>query len=384
MKRLFALLLLFIFVVAGCSPKDAEPDNLFGDWLTTANLDAEETSEQLYAAALLEDMLIVYSTSTRMYDVAKSFEAHYPGLIVHVEHLREFDLYDRLKENYDNRNFNADLICSTDGRGIMASELMPKGIVIKYVPYDIADKMLPGNNDAYLMLAGEAPMLQYNDEYYDTPPVSNWWELTEERWRGKVYMPNPTRSVTTLAFLAMIVKDSDMMVQAYEDLYGIPLALNSGENAGEVFIQRLVANEVIIVNSSEEATEAVGFPGSRSPAVGIIASSKIRARDLGYEITIQYDMEPFAGMYAPINIMMAGGAKNVNAAKLFIRWLLGEANGQGEGYEPYLQSGAWSVRSDVRDDSGIRSEELNLLRMDAVYMYENYDKFLEFWESLYR
>ncbi len=80
--------------------------------------------------------------------------------------------------------------------------------------------------------------------------------------------------------------------------------------------------------------------------------------------------------------MMAGGAKNVNAAKLFIRWLLGETDGQGEGYQPYLQSGAWSVRSDVQDDTGVNVQDLNLWQIDKTYLYEHYEDFLVFWESL--
>ena len=80
--------------------------------------------------------------------------------------------------------------------------------------------------------------------------------------------------------------------------------------------------------------------------------------------------------------MIAGGSKNINSAKLFIRWLFGEADGHGEGYAPYLQSGAWTVRSDVRDDTGVRIEELNLLRLDYSYLYENREAFLVLWEEL--
>jgi iron(III) transport system substrate-binding protein len=358
------------------------PDNPFADWLAAAKLNAEEQPEELYAAALDEGALTVYSTSTRMMDVAKSFEKQYPGLIARVEHLREGELYDKLKENYKTHNYNFDIIVSADGVGIMANEFLSKGIAVKYVPHDIADKILPGNNEDFLMLAGEASMLLYNDKYYTEPPINNWWELTEEKWRGMVYIANPVKSITTLAFLCMVIGNDDMMAEAYENYYGEPLTLTSGENAGQVFVRRLVENDVVFVNSSDEVAEEIGFPGSQSQALGIAISSKMRLRDLGYEITNHYDMKPFAGVYTSVSVMMAGGTKNVSAAKLFIRWLLGEADGQGEGYKPYLQSGAWSVRSDVRDDSGVRSDELNLLHTDRNYMYENQESFLAFWESL--
>jgi len=382
MKRTIAILLLLAIFLTSCTQNKPAPENPLAEWLAAANLDAEETPEQLYAAALNEGMLVVYSTSTRMMDVAKSFEQHYPGLIVKVEHLREPELYAALSQNYETGNFTGDIIISADSRGIMLNEFLANHITVKYVPYDITDKILPGNNDALLMLAGEASVLCYNEFYYSEPPISNWWELTEEKWRNMVYLPSPTRSMTTLALFCMIIHNSDMMAQAYEDLYGSPLELPQGENAGREFVRRLMANGAVIVNSSDEVAEIVGAPGSRSPNIGIIISSKTRMRDIGYELLNHYEMEPFAGLYTPISVMMTGGARNVNAAKLFIRWLLGEADGQGEGYQPYLQSGAWSVRSDVRDETGVRREDLNLLRLDRVYLYENQYSFLVFWEGL--
>lgn len=382
MKRIIAVSLLLILIIAGCTPQPSQPKDPLADWLTAAKLDAEETPEELYAAALKEDMLVVYSTSTRMIDAAKTFEAEYPGLLVRVEHIREDELYDKLTQNYESGNYACDVICSADGRGIMSKEFLPKNIVVKYVPYDIKDKILPGNNEDLLMLAGEAGMFSYNEKYYTEPPVNNWWELTEEKWRGMVYMPNPTRSMTTLAFFSTIIQNSDMMAKAYKDLYGQPLNLPAGENAGREFIRRFVNNGVVILNSSDETAEEIGVPGSNSPAVGIMVSSKTRLRDIGYEMVNHYRMKPFCGVYTPINIMLAGRSKNINAAKLYIRWMLGETNGTSAGYKPYLQSGAWSVRSDVQDYTGVRIDELNLLYIDRGYLYKNFNDYLSFWEKL--
>ena len=132
------------------------------------------------------------------------------------------------------------------------------------------------------MLMGEASVLSYNENYYDEPPVGNWWELTEEKWRGLVYMPTPIRSMTTLAFFTMVIRNSDVMAEAYEDLYGEPLILPAGENAGREFIRRLMANGANVVNSSDEIAEAIGAQGSSSPNIGIMISSKTRIRTLGY------------------------------------------------------------------------------------------------------
>lgn len=52
----------------------------------------KETPEELYEAALKEDTLVVYSTTTRIYKVKESFEAAYPGLTVEVYDTRAHDM----------------------------------------------------------------------------------------------------------------------------------------------------------------------------------------------------------------------------------------------------------------------------------------------------
>ena len=384
MKRIITIILTcaLLLILPGCTTRSSGEKDPLAEWLENARLDAPDMPGDLYAAAQSEGMLIVYSTSTRMMDAAESFEREYPGLMVRVEHIREGELYGRLTENYETGNYACDVVCSADGRGIMSNEFIPKKIVVKYVPYDMEDKIIPGNNDDQLTLAGEAAVFTYNEKYYPQPPVNNWWELTEEAWRGMIYIPNPARSMTTLAFFATIIENSDLMAKAYEDLYGQPLVLPAGENAGREFVRRFIDNGVVILNSSDETAEEIGMPGSNSPNVGIMVSSKTRLREIGYEMVNHYDMKPFCGVYTPISIMIAGGSKNINTAKLFVRWLLGEANGDGEGYKPYLKSGAWSVRSDVADDTGVRPDGLDLLYVSKSYLYESYDSTLSFWEEL--
>ncbi|MDL2232480.1 extracellular solute-binding protein [Ruminococcaceae bacterium OttesenSCG-928-L11] len=379
---MIGMLCAALILLSGCGQQSAGQESAMAAWERTANLTANETPEELYAAALKEDTLIVYSTSTRMIEVAKTFEKQYPGLTVQVEDIREGELYDMLRQSHDSEAYLVDIVCSADGRGIMTNEFLPQNVVYKYVPQDIAEALLPGSNEELLLLIKEAIVLCYNDEFYDAPPVSNWWELTEEQWRGKVYMPNPVRSVTTSVFLAAFIQNGEAMAQAYQQRYGTVPALCQGENAGHAFIRMLMENDVVIVNSSDEVSEAVAAPGSQSPNAGIMVTSKLRLRNIGYPLALSMGMTPFDGIASPVNIMMAGGAKNVNAAKLFIRWIYGEADGRGDGYRPYLQSGAWSLRSDVKDESPIPMGALTLHEPDRLYLYTNKDHIFAFWEEL--
>ncbi len=372
-----------VALLVGCG-KDTDKDGV-KDWLSNARLDApdaRDTPNELYKLALDEGILTIYSTSTRMVDVAKSFEKQYPGLTVKVLDMRPTELIDMLRTTVDEQVYDCDIVTCSDGDGVMSRELLPEGYIFKYVPQDIKDRFIEGNDGELLTLMQEAIVFAYSDAVYTEPPVDNWWELTEEQWRGKVLMPNPTRSVTTFAFLAMFIKHEQEMAKAYADRYGKELETLPGEGAGKTFIRRLVENGLVLVNSSDEVAEGVGAPGIQENMVGIMVSSKLRMRDLGYTVQISEQMKPFVGVLAPSSIMIAGGAKNINAAKLFIRWIFGEADGQGEGYRPYLQNGAWSVRSDVRSDSEKGLDEMNMIYFDSGFIYDNKDGLLGFWEGL--
>lgn len=364
------LLLALLGVLGGCTNQTALPEDPLAGWLEAARLDAQETSETLYQAALLEDTLVVYSTSTRMLDVAKSFQKEYPGLLVRVEDIREGELYGMLQSNYDEGRFECDIVCSADGRGIMANEYVPKGMVARYVPYDIAPHLLPGSDEALLQLAGEAILLCYNDAVYAHQPIGNWWELTEEQWRGKVCAPSPLRSVTTGMMLSAFLTNDLEMENAYLDRYGITLE-TGGVDAGRFFVQQMMENGFVFVNSSDEVAEFISGSTMGSEGLGIMVSSKFRLRDIGYALSPMEGLAPFDGIAAPINIMIAGGAPNINSAKLFIRWILGEADGQGEGYLPYLQVGAWPMRDDVLPTEGFSRVGIRLLSPDKHYLYEN-------------
>ncbi len=379
MKKYIILLLCFILLF-GCSKTQTTYKSEMDKWLEKANLSARETQEELYEKAKSEGILVVYTVSTRMVDVAKSFEKHYPELTVKVYEFRADETVEKVKQGAGNGE--CDIIFCTDVDGSLTKDLIPKGLAFKYTPYDIADKLLPGCDEEYLSVLGELIVIGYNSALHDEPPVSNWWELTEPKWSGKVYAPNPAKSVTTLSAISMLFKYEAMLEQAYFERYGEKFEPQNGEGAAKTFVRRLLENGLNIVNSSDETAEAIGAPGYSEDNLGIIVSSKLRLRDIGYTLNMSYEAVPFKGIANPVNIMIAGGAKNVSSAKLFIRWILGETDGQGEGYKPYLQNGAWSTRVDVKSQSQGSLEQMGVIFTDGAFVYDNREEILAFWEKV--
>ncbi len=317
-----------------------------------------------------------------MLEVKRSFEKHNPGLTVEVKDIRSNDLADSLRQNYQTGNYNCDVMIYSDNDALLSREFIPGGLAYKYVPYDIAPKLKPGHNTDQLVFLGEMVQVFYNTEVYDQPPITNWWQLTEPRFYGRIYIANPLRGSTTIGALLALLQNHELLAQSYRALYGSEPALAPGGTAAELFITKLFENGLRITNSSDEIAQMVGMPGQTDPPLGIMVSSKARLRGIGYAIAPIYRLEPFVGVYTPNSIMIAGGAKNINTAKLFIRWILGEADGQGEGYQPYLQEGTWSCREDVASQSGIDLEAIPHLTLDKEYIYHNREAFTQFWVEL--
>ena len=367
--------------LSGSSEVSAKLSRDMESWLQAANLNAEETPKELYKKALSEETLVVYSNSTRIMDVKESFEKQYPGLTVYVEDIRSVNLIETLYRNYQNKDYLCDIVFCDDN-GVMSQDLVPKGIIFKYIPYDMEENLIAQSKQELLPVVIELQQPFYNSEIYDSPPIHNWWELTEEKYRNKVVMSSPLKSISTMGFYSMLIKNSDIMAEAYYDLYGKELALQSGESAGEAFWRMMIENGLILVNSSDEVVEMVGAPGQTDPPIGIMISSKIRMRELGYEIQPIFDMDYFIGTFSANCIMITGGCKNVNSAKLFTRWILGETDGQGVGYTPYLQNGAWSARTDVQSKSDVQLDDVEWLDLDTEYIYANQKSLESFFDKL--
>ena len=118
--------------------------------------------------------------------------------------------------------------------------------------------------------------------------------------------------------------------------------------------------------------------------MGIVTSSKMRSvEEKGWVIDTATGVAPMESVESPSFVMLADQAENVNAAKLFIRWMCGEADGRGEGYRKFAVRGSWSVRSDQLPVEGNRPySEIALWPLDMQYNYGITRDINDFWISL--
>lgn len=375
----FILMTLMLATVIETSCGKPQYDR-FSNWNSEASLDTPFSEKELYDKALSEDVLIVYTVSTRVTKVKEAFEKKYPGLSVEVRDLRSPDLIEAVSKNYENGGKECDVVICNDNSGALKKGLVDAGIIVKYVPSDIADKIKNSNDSDTLSFLDEAELLFYNGAKFDSCPIENIWELTEDKYKGAIYIPSPLRSFSTYAFCGSSLKYTEEFEEAYREYFDKEYVPSLGENASEDFWRAVIGN-IVFTNSSDEVAEALLNEHS-SADFGIMVSSKLRMADMGYSMKPIYNLTPFSGCRSSFSVMLAEGASNVNTAKLFIHFILGEEDGKGDGGKPFISEGTWSVRSDVESGSNIPFADTDIIDPDEDYLLSNEEYIKGFFEDL--
>ncbi len=165
---------------------------------------------------------------------------------------------DKLRREQASEIYHADVVMS-DNIADLYNEFAAEGMLYKFYPTDLQPVMTE--------FALKQPLavhhygckgILYNTVKNDAPPIDSWWDLTKPEWKGKIVAKDPAKSGTAMAVYAMFVKDSDTFAKSYKEEFGEDIVLSEGvENAGYEFIKRLLANDLVLMSSSDPVIAAV-------------------------------------------------------------------------------------------------------------------------------
>lgn len=141
-------------------------------------------SNKLINAAKSEGEVTVYSITSRIANAAKAFEAKY-GIKVNAHNLKGFELITKITKEGKSGVSGADFVLAQDS-GRVFGELIKPGFVYNYVPEDMAN-IIPKKFQNPLAFSFITKVFTYNSETYTHPPVTNVWELTDPKWKGKFF-----------------------------------------------------------------------------------------------------------------------------------------------------------------------------------------------------
>ncbi len=179
---------------------------------------AADDVNALIEAAKKEKPINIYDSTGKIVEMADGFSKKYGLKATGVKVSANNQLEMIIRESQAD-NVQGDVALITDTPAALA-QLLPQGFVQSYLPDDMKAK-IPQEFQSPLAISTNANVWAYNTEVYDKCPVTNIWEITEPKWKGKVALVDPLTKSTYTDWFNQLEKHADSKVsEAYKALYG--------------------------------------------------------------------------------------------------------------------------------------------------------------------
>ncbi len=395
-------LVAFAPVMASAASQPTPPPEMDA-WLKSAKLgkyaQSPQNWDEIKKKAVEEGEVVVYSSSSRIAKVAKTFSAEFPGIKVTSYDLGSVKSIEKTVREQDANLFNADIV-TTGGSGQVVHELWAKNRIVNFVPDQFKDRIPAEFREPVLVRILEANVFMYNSEASpDGPAIKNIWEVTEAKWKGKVVLKDPLASLSNFMGVATLVEHADEMAAAYKRHAGKDIVLHEGvPDAGYEFLYRFLHNDPVIMKSGSKAAKASGNKGQKNPPLFFGPMTYYRYNvTKGYVNELAEKLDPVAKLIYPTYMAIGRQAPHPNAAKLFIAYLLGstelkadsmlkEPYNEGDsvkllkGLAPYFDPGSKSPRDDAPLPAGGEAwPNMKAWLTDPGFMWSEGPKVRDFW-----
>ena len=339
-----------------------------------------EKEADLVPQAKKEGKLKVYSITSRVSKAGAAFEKKY-GIKVEATDMKDFELIDKISTEVKAKAEGADMVIAQDS-GRVYGELLSTGYLQNYVPADLVS-VIPEANRSPLVFAYMNKVLLYNNENGKPAPITNLWQLTDPKNKGKFFFKSPLQEGINANFLTMLTKPevAEQLAKAYEDLYHKKLETKE-KNAGYAWIKGAFQNGLVMGSSDTSMTEALGIKGQNITSVGMLNYSKVRyAVKKNLAVAAADKVAPFSGFYYPEYALLVKDAKHPAAAKLFIQFLLSE-----EGFKYWQDDmGTYSGNTTLKPAQGdktLAEWQKIMVGDDPRYIFEHRAEVEEFISKL--
>ncbi len=342
------------------------------------------------AAAIKEGKITVYANSGGVEDLPDAWYALYPDIVWDAADTDGIDT--KMSAEQESGNVVGDVWFNSDGH-ILYGRFLPNQWMWWFVPRDVTIPELTAERP-FAVARHSTDVIGYNNKVNpDGCPISNIWQLTEEKYKGKFFMEDPISDVSSTAKMATFVQNADDMAAAYQELYGKDWTTDalaapdaSGiavEDAGYLWLKKVAYNGVVILDDGDMVDEAfagLALPEGEEPGFGWTGYSSYEAT-LDGELNMApcFGLKPVMGIFKTSFLGIAANAPHPNAAKLFIKFILSE-----EGFAPWNELGSYPAAEGitVNEDNLPLAELLpQVWEMDPIFDWENVSKVRDFWAA---
>ena len=385
MKRILSLVLTLALLLGACAIASAETVE---EALAAA---ATMTNEALYEKAKAEmaagAQLNFYSTTSFAEKAAANFMADYPeleGKIVYAE-IDDLETYTILTNTIGSGvKDSADMALTQNGPDLK-TYLLDEGLALTYFPEMFKDVVSEAEQEPAVVTYVNSLLIYHNGE--GSVNLTNVWELTEEKWKDRIFFKDPTNETVNINFLIMLTSEkwNARLEAAYESYYGKAWEAGKFESAALEWIDGFLANVNYTYTSASKMAAGIasGAPGN----MGLFVFSKLRKvdeADRGNLTVVQFEneVEGFSGFMYPIYATVCKDTECPYTCALFINYLLSEQGFAGPKSWNSSQ-GYYSPNKTIAKPEGVQDEPYEywsdrLVIEDLEYIDEHYIDVYEF------
>ncbi len=324
-------------------------------WLMDNQLGSYTTDTQDWAAieeaAKKEGSVIVYANSSKIAKAAEIWAEKYPDIKLEGYDLGGDEVLSKTVGEQQSGLFVGDVWFSSGGADVVGN-VLPHQYIWRFVPDTLNGKVAPEYTEPLLFSRFGTTVLAYNSELNDTCPVTNFWELTQPEWRGKVFIEDPLNDASTLSKLITYAYHADEMQAAYVDLYGSePVLDDDTPDAGWLWLKRFAQNAPVPQPGGDEVDSAFATPGMTESNLAFTSYSNypdVQDGNLAFEPC--WGVKPVLGAQSQSYLAVINQAPHPNAAKLFIKFISSE-----EGRDPWAKFGTYFPDSTYEVPEGMKT-----------------------------
>lgn len=326
-------------------------------WLMDNQLGSYATDTQDWAAieeaAKKEGSVIVYANSSKIAKATEAWAEMYPDIAIEGYDLGGDEVLAKTLGEQQAGLFVGDVWFSSGGAEVVGN-VLPHKYIWRFVPDTLTGKADPKYTEPLLFSRFGTTVLAYNSELNKTCPVTNFWELTQPEWRGKVMIEDPLNDASTLSKLITYVYHADEMKAAYVALYGTEPVLDADTpDAGWLWLKRFAQNAPIPQPGGDEVDSAFATPGMTESNLAFTSYSNyadVVDGVLAFEPC--WGVQPILGAQSQSYLAVINQAPHPNAAKLFIRFITSE-----DGRKPWAKFGTYFPDSTYEVPEGQKTLE---------------------------
>ena len=385
MKRILSLVLALALLLGACAIASAETVE---EALAAA---ATMTNEALYEKAKAEmaagAQLNFYSTTSFAEKAAANFMTDYPeleGKVVYAES-DDVETYTILTNTIGSGvKDSADMALTQNGPDLK-TYLLDEGLTLTYFPDALKDVVSEAEQEPAVVTYVNSLLIYHNGE--GSVNLTNVWELTEEKWKDRIFFKDPTNETVNINFLIMLTSEkwNARLEAAYESYYGKAWEAGKFESAALEWIDGFLANVNYTYTSASKMAAGIasGAPGN----MGLFVFSKLRKvdeADRGNLTVVQFEneVEGFSGFMYPIYATVCKDTECPYTCALFINYLLSEQGFAGPKSWNSSQ-GYYSPNKTIAKPEGMQDEPYEywsdrLVIEDLEYIDEHYIDVYEF------